>query len=86
MSGGRQAKRLRGWELEFQKHQAAPLTKREEGQSSLTTKLLNLWAHGKLSAVALPMQLLWMGQSTMSWLCWPKQVHLERSQAMCTEI
>ena len=52
MSHERQAKRLRGWELEVQKQKAAPLTKREEGQSSLTTKLLNLWAHGKLSAVA----------------------------------
>jgi len=52
MSHERQAKRLRGWELEVQKQQAAPLTEREEGQSSLTTKLLNLWAHGKWSAVA----------------------------------
>ena len=53
MFDGRQAKRLRGWELEVQKSLPAPLTKGEEGQSSLATKLLNLWAHGKLSATAM---------------------------------
>ena len=55
MSGEPNAKRIRGWTLDKEKHDAlhVPQASKEFGdQSALGTKLLHLWAAGNLSATA----------------------------------
>ena len=48
----RKAKRLRGHQLEMEKEKQNTLTKGNDQPSALADKLLNLWAHGSLSASA----------------------------------
>ena len=46
------AKRLRGHQLEIEKEKGHPLAKGDVQPSALADKLLCLWAHGSLSASA----------------------------------
>ena len=78
-------KRLRGWKKDIETGKAEVLEKSTEEPNPFATKLLSLWAHGKVSAVGIQelAQLSQLGVLLMKRLLhWQRQGTMDSNQEM----